>query len=484
MVGVIVISVIAGTIAATVFAVIPWSQDAATKQALDAVRTAESVAYVQDSKFSDFAGLRASDRIQASTAVSVGTDSGGTCFVAIARSTTGTRFYMTNLSPDILPFSSTTTTSCLSDTEMAQLAISNGATPAETPMTMVSAGSYHSAAIDREQHLWLWGSDGSGQLGDDSALVSQNSPVAVAPTRKFISVSAGGNHTVAIDDTNHLWAWGSNTSGQIGDGTTISRPTPTAIAPNQTFKMVSAGDISTAAIDTSNRLWTWGSDSNGQLGDDAAYADKLIPTAIVTGLTYQSVSAGARHMAAVDTSNRVWSWGSNQSGQLGDSTTLTRPTPVSVPGTFATVVAGGNHTLALDMNNHIWSWGQDTYGQLGDSTAITNMTSPVPVAPGTTFVRVSAGWDNSAAIDSTKRLWTWGEDRFGSLGDGGAQVNQPLAVAVASNQLFVSLDAGAYHSVAVDTSNHLWAWGYGANGQLGTVPFLTNQAAPASVSGW
>jgi alpha-tubulin suppressor-like RCC1 family protein len=152
-----------------------------------------------------------------------------------------------------------------------------------TTWKQVTTGLYHTCAIKTDETLWCWGGNLSGQLGSDSIPVlptSQTSdPVQVTGTT-WQSVSAGESHTCAIMLDGTLWCWGSNTSGQLGDNTLDSTSTPVAvITSGQTWAMVAAGVTHTCALATGGSLWCWGDNSAGQLGIGSNYPGK-IPTRV------------------------------------------------------------------------------------------------------------------------------------------------------------------------------------------------------------
>jgi alpha-tubulin suppressor-like RCC1 family protein len=139
-----------------------------------------------------------------------------------------------------------------------------------TTWKQVTTGLYHTCAIKTDGTLWCWGGNLSGQLGNASIAplpTSQTSdPLQVAGTT-WQSVSAGQSHTCAIMLDGTLWCWGSNDSGQLGDNTLDSKSTPVAVVTSgQTWAMVAAGVTHTCALATGGSLWCWGDNSAGQLG--------------------------------------------------------------------------------------------------------------------------------------------------------------------------------------------------------------------------
>ena len=113
-----------------------------------------------------------------------------------------------------------------------------------------------------------------------------NAAEAVTP-----KIAAGNGHTVAVKSDGTLWAWGSNSSGQLGDGTTINKYSPVQIGTDTNWKSVATGDLHTVGLKTDGTLWAWGWNWNGQLGDGTTI-QRNSPVQIGTATNWQSVAAG------------------------------------------------------------------------------------------------------------------------------------------------------------------------------------------------
>jgi len=183
---------------------------------------------------------------------------------------------------------------------------------AGTKFKSVSAGDQHSLAIDESGGLWAWGNNGEGRLGDGSN-TARNAPVAIKPDMKFIAVSAGTSHSLAVDAYGGLWAWGNNGEGRLGDGSSGGqRSSPVLIRPDLTFAAVSAGDQHSLAIDINGGLWAWGYNNRYQLGDGTTM-NRNTPVRIEAesgqGINFVSACAGYRHSIAADADGNWWVWG-------------------------------------------------------------------------------------------------------------------------------------------------------------------------------
>jgi alpha-tubulin suppressor-like RCC1 family protein len=158
----------------------------------------------------------------------------------------------------------------------------------------------------------------------------QISPALVGGGLQWREISVGGDHSCGITTANELYCWGQNASGQLGDGTSLDRPGPVGVSlTTVSWRTVSAGHSHTCAVDTANHIWCWGSNLSGQLGDGSPTdAYRKVPGLISSSLNWQSVASGQSHSCAVTDAGVTWCWGANESGQTGDGTSVTlRPLP-------------------------------------------------------------------------------------------------------------------------------------------------------------
>jgi len=182
----------------------------------------------------------------------------------------------------------------------------------------------HTVGIREDGTLWAWGGNNFGQLGIGTATV-QATPIRVGTTQehfdlRWVSVSASGNRTMGIQDDGTLWGWGNNPNGSAtGDGTTTARNTPTRVGTatqrDWLWASVSAGNQHTVGIREDGTLWAWGNNSSGRLGDGTTTARN---TPVQVGnAEWESVRAGNLHTAGIRTDGTFWAWGSNANGRTG-----------------------------------------------------------------------------------------------------------------------------------------------------------------------
>ena len=331
--------------------------------------------------------------------------------------------------------------------------------------------------------LWAWGNNTSGRLGDGTT-VSKSSPVSVVGGYSdWVQVSVS-NFGLGVRANGTLWSWGFNSEGSLGDGTTVSKSSPVSVLGGFTdWIQASAGAGQGLGLRANGTLWSWGSNSFGKLGDDTV-GNKSSPVSVVGGFTdWVQVSAGDDHVVALRANGTAWSWGYNLYGRLGDGTTVHKSSPVSVVGGFTDwvqVSAGGGNSGGLRSNGTIWTWGSNSGGQLGDNTT-TSRSSPVSVVGGfVDWVQVSIS-STSFGIRSNGSLWSWGSNFSGQLGDN-STTNKSSPVSVVggfTDWTDVSTGAGV---LAIRANGTLWAWGGNTSGQLGDNT-TTSRSSPVSVVG-
>jgi hypothetical protein len=219
------------------------------------------------------------------------------------------------------------------------------------------------------------------------------------------AIAAGGQHSLALTSTGQILAWGRNLEGQLGNGTTTSSSTPVAtITPMgvTSFTAIAAGGNHSLALTSSGRVFAWGDNSSGQLGIGTTISSSFpVPVTLGAMITISAIAAGQAHSLALTPNGQMFAWGSNYSGQLGNGSTTNSSSPVVVllpMGTVVTTISGGgSHSLAITSTGQLLAWGANSNGQLGIST-FTDSTTPVVVTAIPAAVAISAGACSTLAI--------------------------------------------------------------------------------------
>ena len=332
--------------------------------------------------------------------------------------------------------------------------------------------------------LSAWGRNTQGQLGDGTT--NQASAAEVIDSLGQVkSVATGLAHTVAVKTDGSVWAWGDNTNGQLGTGNNSASTVPVQVSglPSAALAVTASLNGSTVLL-ADGTVWDWGYGTDGELGNNTAAASN-VPVR-VTGLAgITAVSSGSYHTVALDSSGRVWGWGMNTSGQLGDTTLVNRHTAVQANGSGGTGItalcAGHYNTIVLRTDATAWVWGDNTYGQLGNGPVGGHSAVPAAVGSLANVKLVTAGYHYEVAETSDGTLWAWGYNVDGQLGDETTTVRS-TPVKVGGLSKVTALACGAYTSYAIAGDGSVWAWGLGDEGEIGNGQ-NTSTTTPTQVSG-
>ncbi len=377
----------------------------------------------------------------------------------------------------------------------------------DVAIVAVSGGIFHTLALCSDGTVWAWGNNDQGQLGDGTR-EDRSWPGRVEGLDHVVAVAAGGYHSLALRRTDQgetsVWAWGSNDHGQIGEGWGEAAAYPVELEGLDGVEAVAAGDgfslvLRTRAAGGAGEVWGWGRNDRGQLGDGTG-RDQAAPVLVEGLVGVARIRAGSVHVLALTGPDsalpgRVWAWGGNDHGQVGDGTAEDRWQPVQVSGPegVLSLAAGGEHSLAVAGGEGdggvLWAWGDNTYGQLGDGTTVARL-RPARVEGVSPFLFVAAGYHHSLGIvlDDTgaTSLLAWGGNSEGQLGTGTTS-SSDVPVPVLLDAGVTVLAVGAAHSLAVADpdgggAGGLWSWGSNGYGQLGDGT-RENRLEPVVVAG-
>ncbi len=343
--------------------------------------------------------------------------------------------------------------------------------------TITSAGI---AQVTASGPVWAWGLNSTGQLGDGTT-ISSDLPVKVKlpAGTKVTAVSAGRRHSLALTSTGQVLAWGGNLHGELGDGTTTSSDIPVPVKLPHGVKVIAiaAGDTFNLALTSAGRVLAWGWNAFGQLGNGTtATSDVPVRVMLPAGAKVTAVSAGGGFSLALTSTGRVLAWGRNREGQLGIGVTRHRhhPVPVLLPrDTRVTAIAAGQiHSLALTAAGRVLAWGNNSIGQLGNGTT---KSSDIPVAVKLRrFIRVTAiasGGYHGLALTTTGHILGWGNNADGELACrrpcGTSDNVIPLRMKLPAGTKVTAIAAGFFHSLVLTRAGHILACGANFDGELG-----------------
>jgi alpha-tubulin suppressor-like RCC1 family protein len=318
----------------------------------------------------------------------------------------------------------------------------------------------------------------------------------------FASVSLGGRHTSVLTNYGRMFLFGNNQSGQVGTGffgsedvgINVTEIYYNALEDDETFEKISVFGSRSSVITSKGNVLVWGYNNVGQLGD-GTQVDRNAPVNITDKFDLSenekisNINFGVNHSVALTSSGRIFTWGSNNVGQLGNGTISSSPqlTPVEITeminlsvGDYIKSISSGNDaTIILTVNGEVWVWGDNSFGRLGNDSTESYSDTPINITnqfglnSGEMISLVEFGYEYSAAsLTSNGRVFTWGYNRFGRLGDGtNISSKKPIDItsrfALPNNEVITSVALGMYHSSAITNLGRMFTWGYNVQGQLG-----------------
>jgi alpha-tubulin suppressor-like RCC1 family protein len=367
--------------------------------------------------------------------------------------------------------------------------------------------------------VFSWGYNLDGQLGD-STNVNKNTPTnisanfALLTEDKIIQIDSEFDRTAAVSLNGKVFMWGSNTNGQLGDGSNEQKNIPFDITSNfdlltdDKIIAVSLGRLASYALSEKGRLFSWGQNEFGQLGDGTKIG-KNLPTEITVnfnlfnGDKVVQLSARNDRASALSLNGRVFTWGMGSYRELGLGsninqtdfpTEITSSFPNGIDDKIILLSMGGNHSSALSMLGRVFVWGSHEYGQIGSGlpnrvgNSITVESTPKEIThsfllqENEYIISISMGGSHSSALSSIGRVFTWGRNEEGQLGIGGKiNRNVPIEINSLSNlqneDKIISISMGGGYSAAVSLKGRFFTWGKNNYGQLGNGTF-TNISVP------
>lgn len=343
----------------------------------------------------------------------------------------------------------------------------------------VYAGAFNSFALTEGGELFAWGRNDSGQLGLGDT-TDRKLPEKVDLDEKIIGVAAGSYHTLVFSETGKVFSWGRNTNGQLGLGDNANYTTPQDITAQfgiEKVVQISAGEYSSYAISESGKVYSFGGNLYGQLGDGTSI-DKNTPQEISAnfgGQTVKSISSGWYHVMAMSDSDNIFAWGLGQNGRLGNGSTLNVAIPANITANFGgahikAISPNGNHSTAISEDGKFFAWGHNSYGQLGaGDTTTRSLPFLVNNFGGESISKIFRAYDNSIAISDSGKIYSWARNQYGQVGDGtNIDKNLPQDISSAFTNRVIEMVGGGRHMLALTDAGEVFAWGSDNTGQLGT----------------
>ena len=378
-----------------------------------------------------------------------------------------------------------------------------GTDPHDTPAPVmgltdaiaIGAGVAHSCAVVADRTAVCWGRNDAGQLGDGT-LTDRLTPIPVSGLTDLVRIVGGktnwptdDDYTCALNTSGHVYCWGGNQYGQLGDGTTTNRRTPQRVVNLDAVSHVDTGARHACALEVDGDVKCWGDNSAGQLGNGRDESS-LTPTLASLVGAAQRLDVGDDHACVVRTSGSVHCWGGVGSGQLGNGPSHAVALPERVSGVSQQVYAGEEVTCDLDSLGAARCWGRNDFGQLGDGTA-QRRTIPAVVSGLSNVAQLATGLRHTCALLNDNTVRCWGINNAGQLGDGTMNDSlMPVVVSGVTNAVQVVVGIGRKQSdpaqgnaCALLGDGSVTCWGTNVQGQLGNGT-LMGSVTPTVVSQW
>ena len=351
--------------------------------------------------------------------------------------------------------------------------VASGA-PSALSATQVAAGGLHTCALMSGGGVKCWGSNSRGQLGNGSASNSSSPVDVVGLTSGSTAIAAGHyDYSCAATSTGAVKCWGDNQHGILGNRSTTYSRTPVVVGGfGSEVRAIAPGYGHACALTSGGGVKCWGENGYGGLGNGTQTASTTPVDVIGLGSGVRAIAAGANHSCALTSNGGVKCWGGNYNGELGNGgSPLISRSPVDVVGLTSGVVAISSyfeHTCAVTSGGAVKCWGFNREGELGNGTQ-TASTTPVGVVGLSSGVRaIAAGYSHSCAITSGGGVKCWGDNHYGALGNGSTSSLSLTPVAVSGLTSGVrGIAAGQFHACAVTSGGGVKCWGQDDNGQLG-----------------
>ncbi|MBQ2938059.1 MAG: cadherin-like beta sandwich domain-containing protein [Clostridia bacterium] len=416
----------------------------------------------------------------------------------------------------------------IGDNTYGQLANGNNVPSEELPVAVridsenlftgikeIKAGDRVTTIVTTDGKVWTAGMNDNNELGiENTEILDRNLPEENANISNVIFANPGYNHVVVVKADGTVYAWGNGKQGELGNRTNKNSIIPVMVGDymirtntNRVILGVNSEKIVEGYVDYFNifnnnaiNINYTSKDSSvvelieaqseevttGKIG--IKLSGKKVGTTIVTANQENSTNIGViqvevipegktispnvitngSHTISLRVDGKVFTWGDNTYGQLGNGTTVSsdEPEEVTFPeGTVITEIASGeNHNVALDDQGNVWTWGRNNNYQIGHSGG--NQYTPYKITGLPKVIRIAAGNNNTMVITENNELYAWGLNAYGDLGLG-TYTNKVLPTKVTGIGDIIDISGGKSHFIALNRAGEVYVTGSNLYGQLG-----------------
>ncbi|KAI9906373.1 hypothetical protein PsorP6_003373 [Peronosclerospora sorghi] len=347
---------------------------------------------------------------------------------------------------------------------------------------------FRHANFATQSTVYTWGSGTLGQLGHGAVVKTGIRSAYEVLTPKIVEafegkgitrLEFGADHSAAIDENGKLFMWGSNEYSKLGLGVSSEMETlPREVEALQGINVVdvSCGDYFTAAVDAEGKIYSWGWGGStmkgagglGHAGGKDEPTPRLLTTLVDQGVPISTVECGEFHTVALSTDGEIWAWGNGEYGRLGngESTTCEVPEPIEFfsKDNIIAIAAGRDFSFALTDKGELYSWGGNSHNQLGiggglamDVYNIESIPVLVEAFNGMSVKQIAAGYDHAAAVTEDGRLYMWGAKIW----------IEPHEMTAVREHKIVQVACGRQYTAALTDDGKVFTFGKGSSNCLG-----------------
>ncbi len=338
---------------------------------------------------------------------------------------------------------------------------------------VIDSSSYSACVLDSYGYAYCWGLNQYKQLGKFTDAIDVLAPVPLVTDIRFSKITLSSRHSCGLDLEGQAYCWGSNYNGElgIGDKAVLYKDIPTKVFSDVFFKDIASGYHYSCGLDKEGKVYCWGNNESGQLGNDNIKDIQWIPKPVQTNLRFTTISTGGNHVCGIASDTYLYCWGSNQHGELGvgyQNEYEIYPVKVDTDIKFSKISMGNSYSCGIDNHSKAYCWGNNINRALGnDEKGGWEELNPVQVLTDKLFQSLVAGNDHTCGITLSNEIYCWGNNDLGQIGNDELHVTAPRPVPTTISGAFMQISSGVSFACVRYDNDEISCWGSNLMGELG-----------------